>query len=337
MMTPGFWLLAAALAAVASAFLLIPLWRARQRHGHWSLSGVIAGITTVPLAVALYLSVTTWEPDALLDMSGGPAQMVAQLAARLEQNPDDANGWRLLGRSYHALGQYARARQAFQEAWVRTPEPDNDLKLAYAETQVLTDREALRGEAGRLVEEVLAVEPNHPTALWWGGLAALEAGREDLARQRWTRLLAFNQPDDVAEQLRALLAMLPAEGADSSPPAQAAAGAEIRVRVSVAEEMPTQDLGQQASLFLFARVPGERAPVAALRRPAAELPGEFVLSDADAMLPGRSLADFAELTLVARLSASGDASERPGDLYTEARYQAGEQGVTELVIDRIVE
>jgi cytochrome c-type biogenesis protein CcmH len=337
MTAPAFWLLASVLAAVAVGFLLWPLYRIRHREGQWSITAVLSSVVIVPLAVALYLTVTTWEPDAALDVRAGPAQMVGQLAARLQANPDDTNGWRLLGRSYAALGQYELARQAFHEAWIRTAEPDNDLKLSYGEALVQTDGDALQGQAGRLFEEVLAVEPNNPTALWWGGVAALETGRGDIARERWSRLLAFNPPEDIAEQLRMLIAMLPDAPAAGSPAAAPEGEGGIRVAVRVGDGVATEALGSQAALFLFARVPGERAPLAAVRRSAADLPIELVLSDADAMLPGRSLSDFDELTLVARLSASGDATERPGDYFAQAQYRRGEQDTIELVIDQRVE
>lgn len=339
MTEPVFWLLATLLAVGALGILLLPLWRLRRAEGTWSVTAVVASIAIVPLAVTLYLTVSTWEPDAALDVRAGPAQMIGQLETRLRENPDDTTGWRLLGRSYQALGQYEQARQAFHEAWVRTPEPDNELKLSYGETQVLTNRETLSGHAGRLFEEVLAVEPNNPTALWWGGLAALETGQGQLARERWGRLLAFNPPDDVAEQLRALLAMLPESPAGPVATARIEPdeSAGIQVSVRLGDTVPVEQIGSQTALFLFARVPGERAPVAAIRRSAAELPADFVLTDADAMLPGRSLADFDELMLVARLSMSGDAIEQSGDWYAEYLYRRSNSEAAELVIDRRVE
>jgi cytochrome c-type biogenesis protein CcmH len=337
MTSPVFWLLALLLAAAAFAFLLWPLYRIRRSEGQWPITAVLGSVAIIPLAVALYFTVSTWEPDAALDVRAGPAQMVGQLAARLRENPDDTNGWRLLGRSYQALGQYEHARQAYHEAWTRTAEPDNELKLAYGETMVLTDRDALQGQAGRLFEEVLAVEPNNPTALWWGGVAALESGRGDIARERWSRLLAFNPPDDVAEQLRMLLAMLPGAPPATGPAEVPEGQGGIRVAVRLGDGVTTEALGPQSALFLFARVPGERAPLAAVRRSAADLPTELVLSDADAMLPGRSLSDFDELTLVARLSASGDATERPGDFFAQAQFRRGAQDTIELVIDQRVE
>jgi cytochrome c-type biogenesis protein CcmH len=348
----GFWLTAVLLAAAAFAFLAVPLWRHRRQEGRWSVVGLGAAIVTVPLAVVLYLAINTWEADADADLRANPRAMVAQLAARLAQNPDDATGWRMLGRGYRALGEYEMARQAFQEAWARTPNPDSDLTLSLAEAQVLSDPRTLLGEAGRLIEEVLAVESNNPTALWYGGLLAREQGQADLARTRWNRLLElFNPPPEISSIIREELARMepgasPQAGASSraggpaaAPPREGNAGTfeGIRLRVSLGEGASLEALGPRPALFVFARVPGERAPLAVLREGNPVLPAEIVLSDDHAMLPGRSLGDFDELTLVARLSASGDALEQPGDLYAQARYTGEQNGVVELVIDQVVE
>jgi hypothetical protein len=67
------------------------------------------------------------------------------------------------------------------------------------------------------------------------------------------------------------------------------------------------------------------------------VPGEFVLSDANAMIPGRSLGDFQELELVARISTSGQPQEQPGDLYAEQAFHPGEDTSAELVIDKVVQ
>ena len=74
-----------------------------------------------------------------------------------------------------------------------------------------------------------------------------------------------------------------------------------------------------------------------IRERASALPGQFTLSDANSMIPGRSLADFEELTLVARVSASGQPTEQPGDLYAQAVFRPKEGGTVALVIDQVVQ
>jgi cytochrome c-type biogenesis protein CcmH len=100
--------------------------------------------------------------------------------------------------------------------------------------------------------------------------------------------------------------------------------------------MQLATVGADAALFVFARVPGERAPVAVIRQPVSALPGTFTLSDADVMIAGRSLASFPELSLVARISRSGQPAEQAGDLYAETTYGRGADPKVALVIDRVV-
>jgi len=68
------------------------------------------------------------------------------------------------------------------------------------------------------------------------------------------------------------------------------------------------------------------------------LPGEFVLTDADTMLQGNSLSNFAELEIVARLSASGQPLEQSGDIYGRATFvRERDQGhFIDIIMDSIV-
>jgi cytochrome c-type biogenesis protein CcmH len=314
--------------------LLVPLWRYRKGGGAWWLSGVASSILTAPLALAAYFYVSNWDP-AVAERAAQSDEIVARLAERLESTPDDVEGWLLLARSYMTLGRYPQARAAYYQAWIRTPTPDDDLKLSYAEAQILADRSALTGEAGRFVEEVLAARPGDQRALWYGGLVALESGRNDAVRNRWGALLASNPPPEIAEVLRAQLASL---GAASGDDANAAvAGPTIRLDVSLGPGRSVDQLAPAAQLFIFARAPEGGPPLAVIRRPASEVPGQFMLSDANSMIQGRSLANFERLTVVARLSASGQPTEQPGDWFAQAEVDPKATEAVALVIDQVVQ
>ncbi len=327
-----FWLVAAALCAVAVGFLLYPLWRQRRAQGRWSIIGIASAIAVVPLAAGLYLTVSTWNPEASAEAEQG-RRLVAQLAERMRADPDDVEGWLLLARSYMVLGQYAQGRTAYREAWTRTPMPDTELKLAFAESMVLTDRATLTGEAGRLFEEVLETEPNNPKALWYGGLVAQELGLEEAWRERWSRLLELGPPEELASVLRMQLG----QSAPEAVPASPQNGPTVQLDVRLGEGRSVDQLGPQAVLFIFARAPGGGPPLAAIRAAASSLPGQFTLSDANSMIPGRSLSGYEELALVARISASGEPTEQPGDWFAQAMFRPADGGVVELVIDQVVQ
>jgi cytochrome c-type biogenesis protein CcmH len=338
------YIVAALLCAFAIGILLWPLLRQRRASGRWSVLGVAVSFAIVPVAFALYVYVSTWDPQGQQRASEGQ-RLVGELAARLERSPDDVMGWELLCRSYIALGDYGNAVRACREAWNRTPQPDDDLKLTFAEAQILSDRSSLTGDAGRLVEEVLADQPANPKALWYAGLVAFEQGREDDVKSRWSRLLAMNPPPEIAKMLRTQLAALgaaPEAGSSASagggsgerPPT----GPTVQLDVSLAGGMSIQQLPPTAALFILARAPGGGPPLAVIRKPPNAVPGHFTLSDANSMIAGRSIGDFDEITLVARLSKSGQPQEQPGDWYAQTSYRPKEgNGTVALVIDQVVQ
>jgi cytochrome c-type biogenesis protein CcmH len=244
--TTTFWIVAALFCGIAILILLVPTWRHRKRGGQGSLAGVVVSVLIAPLAMALYFLVSDWDPEYAARASQ-ETELLDQLARHLETNPDDLRGWRLLAASYMQLGRYGEGRAAYQRLWALTAQPDDELKLAYAESQILSDRATLVGEAGRLVEEVLAAHPGEPKALWYGGLVALEAGRNDAVRERWTSLLALGPPEDVQRVVRGQLAALggaAAEGGQSAP--AAVSGPEIRVSVTLGEGRAVSALGPNA-------------------------------------------------------------------------------------------
>ena len=87
----------------------------------------------------------------------------------------------------------------------------------------------------------------------------------------------------------------------------------------------------------MALAPEGGPPLAVIRRPPDAVPGEFSLSDANSMIQGRSLSAYPEVTVVARLSSSGQPGAQPGDWFAETvvRPSAGEP--VALVIDQVVQ
>ena len=183
-MTATFWTVAALFCGVAILILVVPIWRHRRQGGRWSIPGIVASVLVAPLAIAMYFFVSNWDAELAQRVSQENA-LLEQLAQRLEATPNDIEGWRLLAASYMQVGRYDDGRAAYARVWALTPRPDDELKIAYAESQILTDRASLTADAGRLVEEVLASRPNDPKALWYGGHVALELGRDDDVRARW--------------------------------------------------------------------------------------------------------------------------------------------------------
>jgi cytochrome c-type biogenesis protein CcmH len=117
--------------------------------------------------------------------------MVDGLAAKLQANPNDRDGWMRLGRSYVVLGEPDKAADAYEHAATLKP-ADTDALLAEAEALMPKPSPETR-VSDRVIDvlkRVEAVDPKQPSALWYLGLAAAQQHRFSEASGYWRRLLA---------------------------------------------------------------------------------------------------------------------------------------------------
>jgi cytochrome c-type biogenesis protein CcmH len=139
--------------------------------------------------------------------------MVERLAARMEKDtPDDLEGWQRLGRSYGLLGEHERAQAALGRAAALAPDKV-DVQAEYAASFRPTMKldQPLPPDFVTAMRRVLALDADHPEALWWVGAADAQAGDRASALGLWTRLaerLPANAPQAAAlreaiERLRA--------------------------------------------------------------------------------------------------------------------------------------
>lgn len=125
--------------------------------------------------------------------------MVARLAERLEDNPDDAAGWERLARSYGTLGEAGRARDAFGRA--AALDPDNPALLQAYGTAIVKaapDGAPPPQEAVDVFRQLARIDGDNRAALWHLGLAAARTGNAAEARALWRRLLALLAPESAA-------------------------------------------------------------------------------------------------------------------------------------------
>lgn len=265
---------------------------------------------------------------------GNMDEAVTRLRARLAANPNDLEGWLLLGRSLTVQQQYKAAADTYAQALQQVGE-QADLLGLYAEALAMVQGR-VSGQPEVLALRALTLDPDSIIALWLGGYAASERGDFATAVTRWERLLSVLPADSrmtkrVQESLAEARQRL---GTPAAIPQTADAGGAVRVSVRLDESLRSQ-LAAQAVLFVYAQDPdGGRMPIASVRR-AASLPAEVVLDDSTVLQPGRRLAELPALKIVARIAQSGAATTRSGDLYGEMRVTAGTGQVT-ILIDRVV-
>jgi cytochrome c-type biogenesis protein CcmH len=132
--------------------------------------------------------------------------MVERLAARLEEEPNDVEGWKRLGNARRVLGELLEAEQAFERALEIDPD---DFVALEAQAQI-----ALERAGGDLIPEltqrnyrrILKLDGRRLDALWYLGLAAQQQSRTEEAQDLWQTLLGLLPPDspDAREVKRRL-------------------------------------------------------------------------------------------------------------------------------------
>ena len=320
-------------------------------------------------AVALYASINNypWQnPQMAQAVPAGHGQMgqgasmqeaTAALEARLAANPSDAEGWRMLGRTYLVSGDAIKAASAYERARSLSATRDTSLELDLAEALVLGDDPAQQGRARQIIDEALAVDPMSQKALWYRGVMASRAGDADTAKTSWLKLVEQNPPAEIREVLAAQLRELgveigPAAGAAAAPVAMGSMGAAgamggsgagaaapkgRTVRITVKVDPALADKVRPGlPLFVSAREPGiPGPPIAAVRVTTDQLPATVVLSDANTMIEGRDLSSVNDVEVVARVAFSGEVATRSGDLLGTAVQKKGGGEELEVLISKV--
>lgn len=334
------WVVMALMCLLAIAFVarsLLPEFKAN------------ASIATAVIVFVVALSLTMYSFLGNPRIPSGAGQepdigaMVTSLAARLDRQPDDINGWKMLGRSHMTLGNFSDAVVAFQKAIELESAENAQTLVDFGVAVAQSDGQQLSARAVSAFENALAIEPTHPEALFYGGIAAFNRGDVTLAADRWERLLDTNPPPEVRSILVERIAVwrgepIPAGQPAVSPPAsgEQTSAAVVSATVSLSGAARAA-LPNEATVFIIARDPAQPSPpIAVTRRALSELPAVVTLGDRDSMIPGRTLSAFAQFELVARVSVSGNPAEQPGDWFGSVIVQASDGVEIQLPIDQAV-
>ena len=342
--------------------------------GVWT-AALIAG--AIPIS-ALLLYVALGNPDAVAPISarttkGGADHevtkqeveaMAAKLAARLSTEPDNADGWVMLARTYYALNRHADAALAFDRAVALLP-ANADLLADYADALGAAEG-GLNAKSKELIARALKADPTHWKALALAGTAAFNGKDYRLAVTYWERMKATVPPGSpIAGSIDASIAearelgglkagpvtvappvaaaqatgtaspkasagATPASPVAAVPGAMATIGGTVSLAPALAARVAPDD-----TVYIFARAAeGPRMPLAILRKQAKDLPVAFTFDDSMAMAPNFALSNFPSIVVGARVSKSGSATPQSGDL--EGLSAVVRQGATGLavVIDR---
>lgn len=313
---------------------------AADTAGSWQVprAGMVALLLFLPLATA---GIYAWQgspagldPMVRRDLTRGDIdRMVGELAAKLEKEPENYQGWAMLARTYKLMRRYDEALLAYSRA---KPIVEKDPQLLADMADILGTQAGgdLTGQPTQLLERALALDPDHMQSLWMAGTAAFN--RKDFAGAiaYWERAQRQLEPDsEDAGMLKNILAEArQKQGLATSSAAKAISG-RVDLAAAVKERAKPDD-----TVFVVAReADGQPMPVAALRVRVKDLPLTFRLDDTDSLNPDRLLSSIKALRIEARVSKSGKAMPESGDLRSPALpAKPGVKGL-QLVIDSVVE
>jgi len=357
-------------------------------NGRWA-AGLLA-IAVPALAVVLYLILGARQIIPLLETAASAPEpaghaspddkmpplevMIQRLAAKLEQHPENLQGWMMLARTYFAIGQPEQALPAMENAYGLAPE-NPDVLVLYAEALAANEGGELAGRPAQLIQSALKIDPRHKSARWLEGLGYFQAGEYRRAAEQWETLLpSFDPGSEGATELQDFIAEARKRAASESSsditptqaqraqavegplaggkapsvaaaapgpgkptaPQQGTAAPGVQVEVAVADSLRSR-VDPDDGLFVYAKaLSGPPMPLAARRARAGDLPLNLTLDDSMAVMPTMRLSRFDQVTVGARISKGGQAMPQSGDLEGEVSpVETGQAGKVKILIDRV--
>ena len=328
-----------------------------QRHPAKVLAIVLAVL--LPLfSVPIYLTIGNigaLEPQQEVNAADSFGAIRSETALRelenkLEKMPENPDGWLQLARSYSELQRFPEAARAYQKLVELVP-GEAHLWANYADVYAMANNQSLQGEPTRLLNRALELDGNNTLALALSGSAAMERGDYVAAITHWTKLVELMPSDspDIEmirsgiKQAREFLAMqkggkekLAQLSRDKAAKKPAAGPVTITGRVSISPALAGK-VAPTDTIFIFARAAkGPKVPLAVMRKPAKDLPIQFVLDDSTAMQQQMAISNFDQVVVLARVSKSGNATPQSGDLEgVTGTIKPGAKDVN-VVIDSVI-
>lgn len=269
-------------------------------------------------------------------------EMTAHLEQAVKDQPDSAEAWYFLGRTYMNQERPADAAKAFARV-VELAGRQPELLGQWAQAQYFAGDRQWSEQLQALTDEALQADPQELTSLGLLGIAAYEEGRYQDAVRFWEQLVAaLPENDPSREAIRGGIerARQQVDGgsgnaeAGQAPAAASTQAAALQIQVQLDPKV-AETVSPEDSVFVFARaVNGPPVPLAAKRLTVGDLPATVTLSDADAMVPSLKISSVEQVTVMARVSRTGDATKGEWMGQSEALETRGDKNAVRLTIDR---
>jgi len=292
------------------------------------------GLLLATGSIALYMKlghpsaldpVSSMQPEIPLPSvhqdAGDISVLLEGLKNKLEQNPENGQGWALLARSYVELKRHSEAIPAYEEATKRIPD-DVQLLVDFADALGVVHGGILNERAAGMIEKAIQLDPQNTKALLLAATVAYERKDYGQAVRYWEQVLEEEALEPaLIQEVKANIdevnrivpgGVIPVKFGFSKQ--SVAVDPRIQGQVRVAKEL-SKKISATDTVFIFAKpVNSTMPPVAVLQVSPQQWPYSFELNDSHQVMQGRKLSDSGKVVIVARISKSGDAMPHSGDL-----------------------
>lgn len=197
---------------------------APKKAGGAAAVALVAALLVPLVAIPLYLRAGSPQlPDVPLsqrmeeaEQKGDYEALLVKVEQHLAKNPDDLEGWKVLGPAYARGQRWEDAAEAFRNI-VRLSPPDAGALADQGEALVMASQGMVPAEAHDLFAKALALDPKLPKARFFDALALKQEGKTEEAKTAFEAFLK-DTPED-APWRPMLLAEMQATGASARPPA----------------------------------------------------------------------------------------------------------------------
>lgn len=268
--------------------------------------------------------------------------MLQEFAERMENDPDDLEGWLMLARSYAQTGKTRQAIEAYERIIDRIPE-DANVFADYADILAYEQGGNLAGRPIELVERALKIDPSHWKALGLAGTYAFDKGDYRQAELHWLKMKSsLPTGSEMARMMDVSIAearRLQEEGAAPQQPAteasnEAASDAYLSGTVSLAPEFQDRVSPDNLLLVYTYDANGPTTPIASISKHVSDLPFSFVLDASTLTIKSETLDAAEKLVVAARISKSGQPRARPGDLEGASEAVSANTENIQIVINK---
>ena len=277
-------------------------------------SNVLVLVALVVISVSAYWYLAPgFTPQLASSQSAQAPLSLSESAQQIEQhiqdNPQDAGAYQMLGLTYFELGEMEKSLKAYESAYQL--EADNvQLLVEYASAVVSSNNNQFNSKSAQLIKRALELDPNSADALYLAGVFATSIQDLNLAKNLWTKALSVLEKNSPDYQI--LQSMLAELESINTP----ILGGAITIGIDVAQAL-TQARANDFVMVYVKAAQGRPMPIAIQKFKLSELDAGVVLTDQDLVMQDKSLADYEQLVPVVRISSSGSAILQVGDIQVQ--------------------